>query len=292
MSRPSPRTLLERLGRRPQKSLGQHFLTQPHQAARIVAALELHPDDVVVEVGPGLGALTGLLAQAAGRLVALELDRELAAYLAGEFRQHPAVTVLCQDVLTFDLLALAREVGRPVKVAGNLPYQITSPLLFKLAAEKAAVQCAVLMMQQEVAQRLVAGPGGKDYGILSVILQYHFTLAGLFTLGPGNFYPPPHVDSTVVRLTPRRPEAPADDPELFARVVKAAFGQRRKTLKNSLAAGAAGLGLAPETVLAALAALGLDPGRRAENLSVADFVALSNRLGALRQTGAHPGAGG
>lgn len=285
MSSPSPRTLLERLGRQPKKSLGQHFLTQPHQAARIVAALDLCADDVVVEVGPGLGALTGLLARDAGRLVALEVDRELADYLAGEFRGQPGVAVLCQDVLTFDLAALAREAGRPLKVAGNLPYQITSPLLFKLTAAKEAVRLAVLMMQQEVAERLIAAPGGKDYGILSVILQYHFTLVRLFTLGPGNFYPPPKVDSTVVSLAPRRPEPQADDPNLLARVVKAAFGQRRKTLKNSLTAGAASLGLSPEALLTTLKALGLDPGRRAETLSVAEFVALSNRLGALRQAG-------
>ncbi len=281
----SPRALLERLGLKPKKILGQHFLTQPSQAARIVAALALQAGDVVVEVGPGLGALTGLLAEGTGRLVALEVDRQLAAFLAEEFCQHPGVTVLCQDVLTFDLPALARESGCLLKVVGNLPYQITSPLLFKLAAEKEAVQLAVLMMQQEVAQRLIARPGGKDYGILSAILQYHFAPSRLFTLGPGNFYPPPQVDSTVVSLRPRPPEPGALDEVLFARVVKAAFGQRRKTLKNSLAAAAAALDLAPGAVSALLQEAGLDPGRRPETLSVADFVNLSNLLAARRAEG-------
>lgn len=278
MSSPSPRTLLERLGLKPQKSLGQHFLTQPKQARRIVAALDLTPADVVVEVGPGLGALTRPLAEQAARLVALELDRRLAEFLKQEFQAHPQVLILCQDILTYDLTALAREAGRPLKVVGNLPYQITSPLLFKLAAEKAAIERAVLMMQQEVALRLMAAPGGKDYGILSVLLQYHFAIESLFTLGPGNFYPPPQVTSTVVRLRPRLVEPAAADPELLRRLVRLAFGQRRKTLANSLGAGAADLGLTPAQIAELLKAVGIEPQRRAETLSVAEFVALANRL--------------
>lgn len=282
MSNPSPRTLLERLGLKPQKSLGQHFLTQPKQARRIVAALDLTPEDVVLEVGPGLGALTCLLAEQAGRLVALELDRRLAEFLEQEFKNQPRVLILCQDVLTYDLMALAREAGRPLKVVGNLPYQITSPLLFKLAAEKAAVERAVLMMQQEVARRLAATPGGKEYGILSVLLQYDFAVESLFSLGPGNFYPPPQVTSTVVRLRPRTFQPAATHPELLRRLVRLAFGHRRKTLANSLAAGAADLGLSPAQVPELLKAVGIEPQRRAETVSVAEFVVLANHLAARK----------
>lgn len=286
MSISSPRTVLRRLGLRPEKARGQHFLIHPHQSRRIVAALELAPEDLVLEVGPGLGALTVLLAQAAGRVVALEVDPLLAAYLQEElFQGDVRVAVLCQDVLRFDFLQLAREAQTPLVVTGNLPYQITSPLLFKLAEQKAALSRAVLMMQQEVGARLAAPPGGKDYGILSVLLQYHFALTRLFSLGPGNFYPPPKVTSVVMRLTPRPPDPQARDVGFFAQVVKAAFAARRKTLRNTLAARGPALGLAAEEVLAALAALDIDPGRRGETLSVTQFVLLSNDLFARRLGG-------
>jgi len=280
----SPQTILRRLGLRPEKARGQHFLIHPHQARRIVAALELVPQETVVEVGPGLGALTGFLAQEAGRVVALEVDPALTAYLQEElFAGEPRVEIVCQDILKFDLLRLSGEVKGTLAVVGNLPYQITSPLLFKLVAEKAAVSRAVLMMQQEVGARLTAAPGIKDYGVLSVLLQYHFLLTKLFSLGPGNFHPPPQVKSVVVRLDPREPEPRAIEDGLFTRVVKTAFATRRKTLKNTLAAQGPTLGLTAEEVLAALKALDIDPGRRGETLSVAQFVTLANDLWTRRQ---------
>ena len=209
----SPKILLQRLGLRPKKTLGQNFLVHPHQARRIVDALELGGDETVVEIGAGLGALTVYLAQEARRVVALERDPALARFLREEiFPEAPEVEVLCQDVLKFDFLGLSREVGQPLAVVGNLPYQITSPLLFKLMAERAAVSRAVLMMQQEVGARLLARPGTKDYGILSVLLQYHFSIQRLFSLGPANFYPPPQVDSVVLRLTPASSLAPGPGP--------------------------------------------------------------------------------
>ena len=185
----SPKILLQRLGLRPKKTLGQNFLVHPHQARRIVDALELGGDETVVEIGAGLGALTVYLAQEARRVVALERDPALARFLREEiFPEAPEVEVLCQDVLQFDFLGLSREMGQPLAVVGNLPYQITSPLLFKLMEERAALSRAVLMMQQEVGARLTARPGTKDYGVLSVLLQYHFSSQRLFSMGPANFY--------------------------------------------------------------------------------------------------------
>ena len=219
MSCDSPKTLLNRLGLRPKKPLGQHFLLHPHQARRIVAALNLTGEDTVVEIGAGLGALTGFLAPAARRVIALERDPELARFLAEELlAETPGVEVICQDVLKFDFPGAAREAGRPLAVVGNLPYQITSPLLFTLIRDLPAISQAVLMMQQEVGARLTASPGTKDYGILSVLGQYHFRVTRLFALSPGNFYPPPQVDSVVLRLVPESPDPAALDAAVLHRV--------------------------------------------------------------------------
>jgi 16S rRNA (adenine1518-N6/adenine1519-N6)-dimethyltransferase len=282
VSSASPKALLHRLGLKPKKSLGQHFLVHPHQARRIVAALMPGPDDVVVEIGAGLGALTVFLAAAAGRVVALEMDPALARFLEEElFASNPRVEVVCRDVLKFDFLALSRSAGRPLAVAGNLPYQITSPLLFKLIQELPALGRAVLMMQQEVGHRLLARPGTKDYGVLSVLAGYHFQVERVFTLSPANFFPPPQVSSVVLKLTPGSPEPRARDVDLLARVVKAAFGQRRKSLNNALVARASSFGLRVEELRGVLAELGIDPGRRGETLGVAEFVAICNKMGEL-----------
>jgi 16S rRNA (adenine1518-N6/adenine1519-N6)-dimethyltransferase len=279
----SPKTLLQRLGLRPKKTLGQHFLLHPHQARRIVAALNLTGRETVVEIGAGLGALTGFLAPAARRLIALERDPELARFLREELlAETPGVEVICRDVLEFDFPGAAREADRPLTVVGNLPYQITSPLLFTLIEHAAAVVQAVLMMQQEVGARLLAAPGTKDYGILSVLVRYHFRVARLFALSPGNFYPPPQVDSVVLRLVPETPEPAALDPALLHRLVKIAFGHRRKTLNNTLVAQAPALGLHPEEMRDLLTQLGIDLKRRGETLSLAEFVAVSNEVAAVR----------
>jgi 16S rRNA (adenine1518-N6/adenine1519-N6)-dimethyltransferase len=279
----SPKTLLKRLGLRPKKALGQHFLLHPHQARRIVAGLNLTGEETVVEIGAGLGALTGLLAPAARRVIALERDPELARFLAEELLVEPfGVEVICQDVLEFDFAEAAREAGRPLAVVGNLPYQITSPLLFTLIEHIAAIAQAVLMMQQEVGARLMASTGTKDYGILSVLVQYHFRLTRLFALSPGNFYPSPQVDSVVLRLVPETPAPVALDPALLHRLVKTAFGHRRKTLNNTLVAGAEALGLSPEAMRALLAELNIDLERRGETLNVAEFVEMSNQVARLR----------
>ncbi|MBW1991075.1 MAG: ribosomal RNA small subunit methyltransferase A [Deltaproteobacteria bacterium] len=279
MSLPSPQNILRRLGLKPKKSLGQHFLIHTHQARRIIQALALTPQDTVVEIGPGLGALTVLLAEQAREVVALEVDRTLAAYLSRElFAATPKVRIIQEDVLKFDLLRLCRETGQPLKLVGNLPYHITSPLLFKLMEEKEALSLAVLMVQEEVGHRLLAGPGSRDYGILSILAQYHFCLSRLFSLGPGNFYPSPQVNSVVLKLEPASPEPRAWDEGTLHRVVKLAFSRRRKTLKNTLAGQAAALGLSPEQALDLMLEAGIDPGHRAETLEVAQFVDLSNRI--------------
>jgi 16S rRNA (adenine1518-N6/adenine1519-N6)-dimethyltransferase len=275
----SPKILCRHHKLTPKKSLGQNFLLHPDQARRLVAALDLDGQETVVEIGAGLGALTFFLAQAAGQVVALEMDHRLPPILQEEVLIGLSnVQIVPQDALQFDFLALSRASGLPLSVIGNLPYQITSPLLFKLLGEKTAVKVMVLMMQQEVGQRLLAPPGGKDYGILSVLLQYHFRLERLFSLGPNNFYPAPKVDSVVLRLHPRLPELPVVDEELLKQVVKAAFATRRKTLKNSLSAQASRFGHTPATLLDLLHALGIDPGRRPETLSVLEFVRLTNAL--------------
>ncbi len=282
MSFTSPKILLHRLGLRPRKAWGQHFLLYPHQARRIVAALALSGRETVVEIGPGLGALTIFLAREARKVVALERDPALAQFLREElFPQNPQVDILCQDVLTYDFLESSRNLGQPLAVTGNLPYQITSPLLFKLAAAKTALSQAVLMVQQEVGDRLAAAPGVKDYGVLSVLIQYHFSLARLFSLAPANFHPRPQVDSVVLRLLPREAAPPAQDEALLGRVVKAAFAYRRKTLTNTLVSRAPTFGITPEAMRGILLALQIDPGLRGETLAVSQFVALSNAIGGL-----------
>ncbi len=275
----SPKNLCRRHGLTPNTDLGQHFLLHPHQAQRLVAALELDPTATVVEIGAGLGALTVFLAEAAAHVVALEVDERLVAILQSEVAAaHPQVQILRQDILDFDLVALSRAVGRPLALIGNLPYQITSPLLFKLLQEKAAVHIMVLMMQLEVGQRLLAQPGSKEYGILSVLLQYHFRLERLFTLGPQNFYPAPKVESVVLRGRPRHPEVAAEDEAALQQVVKAAFATRRKTLKNALGAHCHLWHLTQSGLVDLLLQLGIDPTRRPETLAVEEFVKLSNAL--------------
>jgi len=279
----SPKSLLLRLGLKPKKALGQHFLLHPHQARRIVAALNLTNADTVLEIGAGLGALTTFLAQAADRVIALERDPDLAGFLTDDlFSETPGVQVVCQDVLEFNFQLASQAAGRPLAVVGNLPYQITSPLLFRLIEVGPAIAKAVLMMQQEVGARLLAKPGTKDYGILSVLGQYYFQVTRLFSLSPGNFFPPPQVDSVVVQLLPRAPAVPARDEALLHQVVKTAFGHRRKTLNNTLVAHAATLGLTPEAMGALLFELGIDLKRRGETLSVAEFVAISNEADRVR----------
>jgi len=255
---------------------GQNFLRDSHAVERIVAALGELADETVVEIGPGRGAITGALAAKARHVIAVELDRDLAATLRSQF---PAgqVTVVEQDVLAFDFAAAAAQAGSKLRVAGNLPYYITSPILRKLAASHSALGTAVLMVQREVGDRVIASPGSRDYGLLSVLVQAHGPVEPLFTLPPGAFLPPPQVHSTVFRwrFAPRFKELGVEETGFLGFVAKA-FAQKRKTLANNLRAA----GIVTAYAHHALALAGIDPKARAESLSIESLAALWRTLSA------------
>ncbi len=252
-------------GHAPRKRFGQNFLVSPGVVAKIVDAIAPKPDDTVVEIGPGLGALTAPLSQRLDCLHVVEIDRDLIARLRTDYAPDKLV-VHEGDALEFDFGGL----GERLRIVGNLPYNISTPLLFHLAGYAAQVRHMHFMLQKEVVDRMVAAPGGGDYGRLSVMLQYRFDMERLFIVPPGAFNPPPQVDSAVVRLLPRpAADLQARDEAVFARVVQAAFSQRRKMLRNTLR---------DYFDEAALAALGIAPTARAEELPVAAYVALTNAL--------------
>jgi 16S rRNA (adenine1518-N6/adenine1519-N6)-dimethyltransferase len=250
----------------PKKSLGQHFLHERGVVEKILLALDPRPGDRLVEIGPGQGAMTFPLLDRHGALTAIEFDRDLLEPLAAAAQRHGALTLVHANVLDVDLTALAD--GQPVRLVGNLPYNLSSPILFHALDHAAAVRDMHFMLQKEVVDRMAAGPGSKVYGRLSVMLQAYCEVVSLFTVGPGAFRPPPKVESAVVRLLPRAPgRIGIDDRKRFADVVRAAFGQRRKTLRNALR------NVCDEGVIRAA---DIDPQARAEQLQVADFVRLAN----------------
>jgi 16S rRNA (adenine1518-N6/adenine1519-N6)-dimethyltransferase len=271
------RQLLARYGLSPKKSLGQNFLVDPRVQERIVAAAELGAEDVVVEIGAGLGALTTRLADVAKRVIAIDRDAQLVDVLRTELADRPNLEIVLGDALDFDLGVAGRTAGRPLVVVGNLPYVVTSPVLFatiEAAAGGQVVDRAIFMVQKEFAQRMLAPPGSRTYGRLSVMVQQAASAEILFHVGAGAFLPAPAVTSTVLRLRPRaQPLAEVRDADLFARVVREAFGARRKMLRRALEPGFGGARAA-----AALAAAGIAGTRRAEELAVADFARLANAL--------------
>lgn len=251
---------------RHKKSLGQHFLHDANILNKIVAAIAPQANDPMIEIGPGLGALTRPLLERLNHLHVVEFDRDLTARLREAFPPERLSVHEC-DALKFDFGSL----GTDLRVVGNLPYNISSPLLFHLADYAGQIRDMHFMLQKEVVDRMAAAPDTADYGRLSVMLQARFRVAKLFNVPPGAFNPPPKVDSAVVRLAPLPAEAvPYADARTFAEVVTRAFGQRRKTLRNTLK------GLIEP---AAMVALGIDPGRRGETLSVAEFARLSDNVG-------------
>jgi 16S rRNA (adenine1518-N6/adenine1519-N6)-dimethyltransferase len=255
------------------RALGQHFLRDQAVARAIVELAAPTERDLVVEIGPGDGALTGLLAARAGRVIALEIDRPLGAALRARL---PAVEVLDADARRWDYAGLSAPAGGRVLILGNLPYSVGKPILMALIDARAAINEMVLMLQREVAERIAAPPGGKTYGSLSVFTQLHCDVRLAFRVPPGAFRPPPKVDSAVLHLRVlREPRVLLADPRRFETVVRAAFAQRRKMLANALGAG---LGLPLDVVRRAAAAAGVDPTRRAETLSLSEFAALTTGL--------------
>ena len=251
---------------RPRKRFGQHFLTDPGVIDAIVAAISPRNDDVVVEIGPGQGAITRPLAKRAGTLHAIELDRDLAARLRKEYHDSTSVTLHEADALKFDFA----ELGDSLRIVGNLPYNISTPLLFHLLDYRQKIIDMHFMLQKEVVDRMAAPPGSKTYGRLSIMLGCRFQIDALFDVDRQAFEPPPDVTSAIVRLAP----LPADtyvinDEQMFAKLVAQAFSQRRKTIRNSL-----------RTMLdeSALVAAGIDPGLRPEAIAIADYVRLANTL--------------
>jgi 16S rRNA (adenine1518-N6/adenine1519-N6)-dimethyltransferase len=275
----APHTLLKAWNLRARKELGQNFLTEPTLAEKIVDLAGIGADDAVLEIGAGLGAMTLAAGRRTQRLVAVEKDAQLVPLLRAELLAQGLshVQVRQQDILRVDLGLLSAEMGQPLTVIGNLPYNISSQVVVKLVTERAAVKRAALMFQKELAERLIAGPGGKAYGRLSVLLGYCADLKMLREIRADMFFPKPKVGSAVLEIVFKQVIEPrVGDEALMVRVVQAAFGQRRKTLRNALSGGMPQLG--GKGALAVLTLAGIDPQRRAETLSVSEFVRLTDTV--------------
>ena len=255
------------MSHRPRKRFGQNFLHDPGTIAKIIAAIAPQLDDHLVEIGPGQGAITAGLLENAGSLDAIELDRDLLAALQQRFGEHGGFRLYNADALKFDLCSLAAST-QPLRVCGNLPYNVSTPLLFRFLDQSACIRDMHFMLQKEVVDRMAATAGSKVYGRLSVMLQVRCEVTALFTIGPGAFQPAPKVHSAFVRLEPYEVSPwPVTDRDLLAKIVMQAFSQRRKTLRNALQGT-----IDPRL----FEAEGIDPGARAEQLAPADFVALAN----------------
>ena len=261
---------------RPRKRFGQNFLHDQGVIRGIVAAIHPQTGERLAEIGPGLGALTAPLLDALGAIDVVELDRDLIPHLQQQFADAGELRIHNTDALKFDFCSLVAQ-GESLRVVGNLPYNISTPLIFHLLAQAHCIRDMHFMLQKEVVDRLAAEPGNGDYGRLSVMVQYHCQVERLFTVPPGAFNPPPKVHSAIVRLTPytEKPVTVKDEANL-RRLVAQAFGQRRKTLRNNLK---------PLLDSATIEALGIDPGRRPETLSLKEFAALADALSDAQSEG-------
>ncbi len=254
------------------KRFGQNFLVDNNIIEKIVSAIVPTPNQNLIEIGPGQGAITGPVLEKCPRLNVIELDRDLIPLLQKKFHQYPELHIHQGDALKTDFSQFYRE-GKPLRIIGNLPYNISTPLMFHLLSFSGQIRDMYFMLQKEVVTRLAAVPGDKNYGRLSIMVQYYCQVEPLFQVPPTAFRPAPKVESAIVRLLPYpEPPYPADDLQLLSRLVRACFQQRRKTMRNTL-----------KHMLNAeqLEQLGIDLTRRPETLSVEDFVVLSNQIGAL-----------
>ncbi|MGI6766622.1 MAG: 16S rRNA (adenine(1518)-N(6)/adenine(1519)-N(6))-dimethyltransferase RsmA [Lentihominibacter sp.] len=281
----SPSTIKEiseKYGFRFSRSLGQNFITDRNVLNKIVEGAEIGPEDLVIEIGPGFGALTAELAQVSSRVVAIELDSRLIPILQSTLKEYDNVELVNRDILKADIGTIIdeyRDTGKftgKARIAGNLPYYITTPIIMKILESEADVDSITVMMQKEVADRIEAEPGSKTYGAISVAVQYYCTVSRVASVARSCFIPPPNVDSAVLNLKIRK-EKPAEvkDRKVFFDCIKAGFGQRRKTLLNSLSGAG---GTEKERVKEILEAAGIEPGRRAETLSVEEFARIANEM--------------
>lgn len=267
-----------------QKKFGQNFLIDTHVLEKIISAAGITKNDCVLEIGPGIGTMTQYLAENAGHVVAVEIDRNLIPILKETLADYDNVTVINEDILRVDIKALAEEYngGKPIKVVANLPYYITTPIIMGLFESGVPIDNITVMVQKEVADRMKEGPGSKDYGALSMAVQYYAEPEIVANVPPNCFIPRPNVGSAVIRLT-RHKEMPVEvkDPALMFKIIRASFNQRRKTLQNGLG-NAPELPYTKEQIAAAIAEMGLTPTIRGEALSLAQFAQLSDILGEMK----------
>ena len=260
-----------------QKKFGQNFLIDPHVLEKIVDAAEITPEDVVLEIGPGIGTMTQYLCERAGKVVAVEIDRNLIPILKDTLKAYENVEIRNEDILKADIGKIAEENGgRPLKVVANLPYYITTPILMSLLESRTPIQSITVMIQKEVADRMMSGPGSKEYGALSLGVQYYSKPELMANVPPNCFIPRPNVGSAVIRLSIYpEPEVAVKDEKLLFRLIRASFNQRRKTLQNGLA-NSQELSFSKEEIAEAIASLGVSPTVRGEALSLAQFAALAD----------------
>lgn len=272
----SIRKELAEYGLFPKKRLGQHFLVDPDILNKVIRTARVGKEDVVLEVGPGLGEMTLALAHRVKKVIAIEIDPKLVAILNQKAKDYPNVEMMKSDILKVDFKHLFKRERQTIKVVANLPYQISTPLLFRFIESKEAFSTFTLMLQKEVAERMVAPPGRKEYGPLSIFVQLFLNLSILFFIKPSAFFPPPKVESAVVHMVwKEKPMVDIKDEEWFKKIVRSCFGYRRKTLINALKHSALSI---PGDVETRIKEIGIDPRRRPETLTIEEFIRLAEAL--------------